>query len=495
MLDGIQDGVCLIDKRDHVRYLNPRATSYLETLAPEWRPDTALTHLATRSLKEVRAAPDGRTLIELDDDDQMLYFDVSIVDSANDQRQATEQILTIRDATAKLSREAYDRRQDQLAVVGQLAAGLAHDFNNILGVIIGVAEINLMNEDELDATLRTDFQTIHKQAQRSSELIRQILDFSRGGEADAELLDVGASLQEMVGLLRRTIPSTVEMTCEVERSAAALHVHFSETKFQQVVANLVINASAAMPEGGSIHVSTRYCEGYGMRPNAPADQHEQWVVVSVADSGQGIPRKHLQRIFEPFFTTKDQSRGAGLGLAQVYGILQRQGGDIHVDSTVGKGTCFSLFLRPDAPQEREATEQREAPHGALKGALVLVVEDQEEMRVTVSAMLTRLGYRFELAQSGEQALALYAEDPGRFDAVLTDAVMPGIDGFEVAARLRKADDKLPIIMMSGYFERDRVEFSATEAGINAFLQKPVGLDDLEQALAATKNAEGRRPDA
>ena len=115
--------------------------------------------------------------------------------------------------------------------------------------------------------------------------------------------------------------------------------------------------------------------------------------------------------------------------------------------------------------------------------------------MTVSAMLTRLGYRFELAQSGEQALALYAEDPGRFDAVLTDAVMPGIDGFEVAARLRKADDKLPIIMMSGYFERDRVEFSATEAGINAFLQKPVGLDDLEQALAATKNAEGRRPDA
>ena len=250
-----------------------------------------------------------------------------------------------------------------------------------------------------------------------------------------------------------------------------------------------------MPEGGTIHVTARACEGYGLRPNSPTDEHEQWVVVTVADSGQGIPRKLLQRIFEPFFTTKEQSRGSGLGLAQVYGILQRQGGDIHVDSTVGKGTCFSLFLRPDKPIEIQSTAQQIAPEPSITGAMILVVEDQEEMRVTVSAMLTRLGYRFELASSGEQAIELYVADSERYDAILTDAVMAGIDGFEVASRLRERGCQLPIVMMSGYFERDRVAFSATEAGIDAFLQKPVGLNELEHALRVRRSRGQEDPGA
>ena len=497
VLDGLRDGVCLIGKRGRVRYLNPRATQLLQLLTPEWRPEHVLSHIATWSLEAVRDAQEGRTLIELDTEEQTLFFEASVFEIANDQASEAEQILTIRDVTAERSRDAYDRRQEQLAVVGQLAAGLAHDFNNILGVIIGVAELNLMNEDELDATLRTDFETIHEQAKRSSELIRQILDFSRGGEADAEVLDVGASLKDMVELLRRTIPSTVTLSCDVDGGDVdgALRAPFNETKFQQVIANLVINASAAMPEGGTIHVTARACEGYGLRPNSPTDEHEQWVVVTVADSGQGIPRKLLQRIFEPFFTTKEQSRGSGLGLAQVYGILQRQGGDIHVDSTVGKGTCFSLFLRPEKPTEIQSTTQQIAPEPSITGAMILVVEDQEEMRVTVSAMLTRLGYRFELASSGEQALELYVADPARYDAILTDAVMAGIDGFEVASRLRERGCQLPIVMMSGYFERDRVAFSATEAGIDAFLQKPVGLNELEHALRVRRSRGQEDPGA
>ena len=487
VLDGLHDGVCLLDGNHRVRYLNPQATRYLETLTPAWQPGQPLTHLGPHALAEVRAADDGRALLEFDHDDDHTWFEAHVFAESGGQRSSGEWILTIRDVTAARARDAHDRRQEQLAVVGQLAAGLAHDFNNILGVIIGVAELNLMNEDELAEPLRADFQTIHEQAQRSSQLIRQILDFSRGGEADTQSLHVGDALHGMVELLQRTLPSSVELTCEIEEDGEhPLQVPFDETKFQQVIANLVINAAAAMPSGGSILLTARAREGQGLRPNAPPDSFERWVVVTVADSGEGIPRKNLQRIFEPFFTTKDKSKGAGLGLAQVYGILQRQGGDIHVDSTVGKGTCFSLFLRveeseqPSAPPPTAAEAGPVAPPG--DDAAILLVEDQQEMRATVAQMLRRIGYEVFEACSGEQGLERFDELRDGITAVLTDAVMPGIDGLEMAAEMRRRGCDVPIVLMSGYFERQRSGASQPDSGIDAFLPKPVGLKELSAVL-------------
>ena len=486
VLDGLHDGVCLIDGRGRVRYQNPQATRYLEQLTPNWRSDLPLTHLGQHALDGVRAAEGGRALLEFDRDDEHRWFDVHAFAETSGQRSSGEWILTLRDVTSARLREDHDRRQEQLAVVGQLAAGLAHDFNNILGVIIGVAELNLMNEDELAEPLRADFQTIHEQAQRSSGLIRQILDFSRGGEADTQTLHVGDSLHGMVELLQRTLPSSIELTCEIEEDGqASLEVPFDETKFQQVVANLVINAAAAMPDGGPILLTARRREGQGLRPNAPPNRPEEWVVVTVADAGEGIPRKNLQRIFEPFFTTKDKSKGAGLGLAQVYGILQRQGGDIHVDSTVGKGTCFSLFLRTDSGEERtpaQASEEADAVAAPDEGTTIMLVEDQAEMRATVGQMLRRVGYDVLEACSGEQGIEQFESNREDVAAVLTDAVMPGIDGLEMAAALRRGGCDVPIVLMSGYFERQRSGASEPDSGIDAFLPKPVGLKDLNAVL-------------
>ena len=486
VLDGLHDGVCLLDGRNRVRYHNPQAARHLESLTPSWRPDLPLTHLGAHSLEELRNSKGGRALLEFDVEDEHRWFEVYIVEEKSGQRGLGEWLLTFRDVTDARLRDAHDRRQEQLAVVGQLAAGLAHDFNNILGVIIGVAELNLMDEDELTETLHADFQTIYDQAQRSSQLIRQILDFSRGGEADTQSLHIGDALHALVELLQRTLPSSVELTCEIEEGGAdALLVPFDETKFQQVIANLVINAAGAMPAGGKIQVTARAIEGQGLRPNAPPDLLEQWVIVTVADSGEGIPRKNLQKIFEPFFTTKDKSKGAGLGLAQVYGILQRQGGDIHVDSTVGKGTCFSLFLRVADPAEQAAEPPREEhrpiepPSGEM---IVLLVEDQDEMRATVAQMLQRIGYEVLEACSGEQALERFEERGRDLSAVLTDGVMPGIDGLEMATELRRRGCEVPIVLMSGYFERQRGEATQRGSGIDAFLAKPVGLKELSAVL-------------
>ena len=496
VLDGIRDGVCLIDSRNRVRYHNPTAASHLEILAPEWRPNSALTHLASRPLETLHEDGAAQARVEVETDSEHLCFDVRL--SANDSattepRSVAERILTIRDVTAQQAQEAYDRRQEQLAVVGQLAAGLAHDFNNILGVIIGVAELNLMDERELAPQLTKDFRTIHEQATRSSQLIRQMLDFSRGGEVEVAVIDVRAALSSMVALLQRTIPSAVKLECEV--GDVPLHAAFDETKFQQVVANLVINASASMPDGGTIRVTARRHEGSGLRPNTAPETFERWIVVQVADSGHGIPRKDLARIFEPFFTTKDKSAGAGLGLAQVYGILQRQGGDIHVDSTVGKGTCFSLFVQPEDREQPAppppSPEVAAQPEKGADAAVILVVEDQDGMRATVAAMLSRLGYGTCLACSGEEGLELFERERDRISAVLTDAVMPGIDGFEMTSKLRGSGCEVPIVMMSGYFEREAATALQAESNIDAFVSKPVGLQDLSATLGRLLSADGR----
>ena len=493
ILDDLHDGVCLVDSRNHVSYLNPRATSYLGELNPEWRPDQPLTHLGPHSLQDVRTSDRGRALLEIEQDGGQRAFDVHVLDEVGDRRQEGSWILTMRDVTAERVREAHDRRQEQLAVVGQLAAGIAHDNNNILGVIMGVAETNLMAADELPATLRDDFETIHGQAQRSSQLIRQILDFSRGGEAESKDMDVGQALRSIIEILQRTIPGAVTLTCDVEEDG--LIAPFNETKFQQVLTNLVLNACAAMPDGGPVHVHARRVDGYGLRPNAPEGRFERWIVVTVEDSGEGIPSKNIQRIYDPFFTTKDVGEGVGLGLAQVYGILRRQGCDIHVDSTVGKGTCFSLFIPPSAPSEAAsapAMNESELVNTSGAGSSILVVDDHEALRKTFRSMLQSIGYEVLSASSGEEGIERFTADREAIAAILTDMVMPGIDGLQMADRLRRLGCDVPIVLVSGYFEREHDDRPLLQSGVDAFLQKPVGLEELARALDRVLTSKGQQ---
>jgi signal transduction histidine kinase/ActR/RegA family two-component response regulator len=494
VLDGLRDGVCLLDSRDRVRYLNPQASIYLRSLSPAWREETPLTHLGPHMLKDVAGQAGNSSVLEFESDREIRYFDVSVIEDKESRRRAGERILTMRDITIERAQEQHDRRREQLAVVGQLAAGIAHDFNNILGIIIGVAELNLLEDAEMDATLRADFKTIHEQALRSSKLIRQVLDFSRGGEADSEEIDVGETLLSTVEMLRRTISSMVELHCDIEDDA--MLTLFGAAKFQQVIANLVINAVDAMSGSGDIHVAARIREGAELRPNSPPGRHERWIVITITDNGAGIARKNLQRIFEPFFTTKEKSKGSGLGLAQVYGIMQRQGGDIHVDSTVGKGSCFSLYLKPSdgAPAVKEPPRlaASAAPADTSSGATVLLVEDQDSLRKTVALMLRSLGYEVVTASTGEQGLEKFDAERHRIDAILSDAVMPGIGGIEMISRLRKGGCKVPVALMSGYFERDREELDDLDSEINAYLQKPVSRDDLAETMHKLF-AQGRSP--
>jgi two-component system cell cycle sensor histidine kinase/response regulator CckA len=490
VLDGLRDGVCLLDAESRVAYMNPQALIYLETIAPGWSADAPLTHLGRHALAPLLERGFCHETIDVEVEGIERWFDLLIFQGQRSSESRPEWILTLRDVTEQRLREDRDRRGEQLTLIGQMAAGIAHDFNNILSIILGVADLNLLEPESLPADLRRDFETVRDQSQRASTLVRRILDFGRSEGRETSTLALEPAVGSIVELMRRTAPEGVEI--EFEPAAPEHPVLFDAGALEQVVANLVLNAIDAMPGGGRITLRVSSRDGYGLRAAGRQDAFEQWVCLEVEDEGEGIPPANLERIFEPFFTTKSRSKGTGLGLAQVFGIMHQHHGDVEVQSEPGRGTRFTLFFQPAGPEDREVvTSGERRPHPAQPArdaACILVVEDQAPLLGTLKTMLENLGYRVLAAGGGEQGLDLYARHEGEIDLVLTDAVMPGMGGFELITRLRAAGCERPIVLMSGYFPREAVDMAALGASLDGFLQKPVGLDELTRMMRRTLEA-------
>jgi len=369
----------------------------------------------------------------------------------------------------------------RLESVGRLAGGVAHDFNNMLSVILGYGE-NLLHQLHPGDPLREDVKEIVEAGKRSAALIRQLLAFSRKQTLQPEVLDLNKLLQDLENMLHRLIGEDIELKLALSDKIG--RVMADPGQVEQVIMNLAVNARDAMPGGGKLMIETadvELDEDYasthaGVTPG-------KYVMLAVTDNGSGMDRETLSNVFEPFFTTKEKGKGTGLGLSTVYGIVKQSGGNIWAYSEPGLGTTFKIYLpQTEAePKGKAKAAKKETTKGA--GEKILVVEDNENLRNLMATMLSRLGYKVTLAANGGEALLLMEKKGLKPDLVITDVVMPKMSGKELADRLREIHPDLKVLYMSGYTDNAIAHHGILDPGI-PFIQKPFTLGDIAQKVRA-----------
>jgi len=387
--------------------------------------------------------------------------------------------VLVEDITEHKLLEAQLRQAQKMEAVGRLAGGIAHDFNNLLTAILGSADL-LLDTLSPDAPEREDLDEIRKAAKRAADLTRQLLAFSRQQLLAPQVLDVNALLTNLEKLLRRLIGEHIELRTALAPNVGA--VQADPGQLEQVIVNLAVNARDAMPQGGQLTIETANAE----LDEAYAAEHfparpGSYVLLAVTDTGTGMDAQTKSHIFEPFFTTKEKGKGTGLGLATVYGIVKQSDGYIWVYSEPGHGTSFKIYLPRVAEAPGPARPGFELSASVRGSETVFVVEDDEMVRALIRRMLETRGYTVLLAPHGDEALQLLERHPGRVDLLMTDVVMPGMSGRDLADRVAERRPGIKVLYLSGYTDDAIVRHGVLEPGI-AFLQKPFSADALARKV-------------
>ena len=381
-------------------------------------------------------------------------------------------------AKALRKSEGELRRAQRLEAMGTLAGGVAHDFNNILGAILGYGEMAMRAAKE-GTPLRRDLDAIMAAGERGRALVDRILAFSRSGVGERVAVHVEEVVHEALDQVAAKLPENVTITPRLRAGRAAMLG--DSTQVHQVVMNLATNAVQAMPQGGALHVSLdtlRMAPRAALIGSVSAGEH---IVLKVTDSGIGIRPEVLEHMFDPFFTTKEVGVGSGLGLSLVHGLVANVGGAIDVATELGKGTTFTVYLprSGDAPA-KAADENRPLPRG--EGERVLVVDDEEPLVRLATETLESLGYAPVGFTSSVNALQEFGANPGRFDVILTDERMPGVTGSAIIREVRRIKPSIPILLMSG-FVSSAAALEARALGANGVLKKPLLARELATSLA------------
>ncbi|MEJ6480604.1 response regulator [Nostoc punctiforme UO1] len=394
--------------------------------------------------------------------------------------QAQSFLVVNTDITQKKQLEAQFLRAQRLESIGTLASGIAHDLNNILAPILMTAQ--LLEAQVHDERSRRLLPILITNTKRGANLVKQVLSFTRGLEGDRTILQLKHLIIEIQQIIRETFPKSIEVSTQIPQNLCT--VSGDATQLHQVLMNLCVNARDAMPNGGTLKISAENLfidENYAkMHIEAKVGHH---VVITVTDTGIGIKSEILDRIFDPFFTTKELAKGTGLGLSTVIGIIKSHGGFINVCSEQGKGSQFKVYLPAQEAAETIEEEDQGLPSG--QGELILVVDDEAAIRDVTKTSLESHNYKAMIASDGIEAIALYAEYRDKISLVLTDMVMPSMDGITTIRTLRKINPDVKIIAVSGMTSTDKVN-TAYDMGIKAFLSKPYTASQLLQIISTVQ---------
>ncbi|MCX6133825.1 MAG: PAS domain S-box protein [Ignavibacteriales bacterium] len=408
------------------------------------------------------------------------FWELASISPVKDPSGVVTHFLAVKeDITQRKMLEQQLFQARKMESLGTLASGIAHDFNNILGIILGYA--TMLREKSVGRERSVVYlEAIVKAADRGAGLVRQILTFARKSEFKLELVDVNSIIGEITTMLGETFPKTISLSLQFEKALPPLSV--DRTQIHQALLNLCLNARDAMTDHGAISIATRLVHGKSLSAHFPSALDENYVEISVSDTGSGIDETTKSRIFEPFFTTKEIGKGTGLGLSVVFGVVEAHKGFVEVDSEVGRGSTFHVYLPLPlgsvvAGEEGEA--ESEEPNGGSE--TILVVEDEELMLGFVCTVLEEKGYNVLVARDGEEAVNLYSKERDSIQLVLSDFGLPKLDGWEACLRMRELNRRVRIVLASGYLDPNlKVEIS--KAGIGGFIGKPYSAKEVLKAI-------------
>jgi signal transduction histidine kinase/ActR/RegA family two-component response regulator len=431
--------------------------------------------------------PDIKNVIP---DKSLTLLSIILLNTAN-ALESLEFYRLLRDQNTTLEKKVEERtkalaqseRQLQqvmkLQAIGTLAGGIAHDFNNILFPIVGYTELTMDDIPE-DSQARQNLEEILKATNRAKELVQQILTFSRQGGQERKPLQVQFLIKEALKLLRATIPSTIEIECNVGEECG--HIMGDPTQIHQVVMNLCTNAYHAMQEtGGTLEVTLKEIDmSYEQSMERVGMKVGRHLELTVKDDGHGMGAEVLERIFEPYFTTKELGKGTGLGLSVIHGIIKNHGGDISVSSQLGKGTTFTVYL-PVIDDIDVAIEPVKTAAATQGNEHILLIDDEEQIIDIEQQILERLGYKVTPKTDSQEALEEFAAQPEKFDLVITDMTMPKMTGDQLARKLMDIKPDISVILCTG-FNETITEQKALAMGIDKFVMKPIVKDELAKTI-------------
>jgi PAS domain S-box-containing protein len=487
LLDHAQDAILVRDLEGHVLFWNKSAERIYGWAADEVVGKNVRLFLYARGTDEYTRAMQslmarGEWMGEMrhgtrDGKEKIAEARWTLV---HDEDGKPKSILSINtDITERKKLETQFLRAQRMESLGTLAGGIAHDLNNILAPIL--MALQLLQRRTRDADSQQMLRTLLINAERGADMVKQVLSFARGVTGEHVTLQSRHLVKEIVKILRETLPKSIEVNYEIPEQVWP--ILGDATQIHQVLMNLCVNARDAMPEGGKLSIKAEniYLDESYTRMHLEA-KPGCYVIITVSDTGTGIPPHIIDKIFEPFFTTKEHGKGTGLGLSTVSGIVRGHGGFINVYSEAERGTQFRVFLPAITMNELHVIEELQPDMPMGEGELVLVVDDEMAIREITKSTLEAYGYRVLTANDGTEAIAQYAQNKDAIQVVVTDMMMPFLDGAATIRALQKINPQVRIIASSGLAENGR-HYEASQAGVKIFLPKPYTAEKLLKALA------------